>query len=120
VPPGLTIALADWPTLVKPVYQSTKNYERLLARRVVALSDLQQFREASNRCALLPIFQAMAAAGKDGVIQHVMSGVNPKGSGVYSFKHPAPEELDHDFLWRTTRGTCRSAPRSASSTVPTM
>jgi PPK2 family polyphosphate:nucleotide phosphotransferase len=103
VPPGRTIALADWPTLVKPVCKSTKNYGRLLAKHVAALSDLQQLHYACNGYALLLIFQAMDAAGKDGAIQHVMSGVNPQGCRVYSFKHPAPEELAHDFLWRTTR-----------------
>jgi PPK2 family polyphosphate:nucleotide phosphotransferase len=58
---------------------------------------------ADNRYALLLIFQAMDAAGKDGAIKHVMSGINPQGCQVYSFKHPSAEELDHDFLWRTTR-----------------
>jgi polyphosphate kinase 2 (PPK2 family) len=58
---------------------------------------------ASNRCAVLLIFQVMDAAGKDGAIKHVMSGVNPQGCQVFSFKHPTPPELPHDFLWRTTR-----------------
>ena len=60
----------------------------------------------------------MDAAGKDGAIKHVMSGVNPQGCQVFSFKHPSAEELDHDFLWRTTRA-CPSAGASASSTAPT-
>jgi PPK2 family polyphosphate:nucleotide phosphotransferase len=67
------------------------------------LSALQELHYAANRYSLLLIFQAMDAAGKDGAIGHVMSGVNPQGCQVYSFKHPSPAELDHDFLWRTTR-----------------
>ena len=63
----------------------------------------QQLLYASNRHAVLLIFQAMDAAGKDGAIKHVMSGVNPQGCQVFSFKHPSPTELEHDFLWRTTR-----------------
>ena len=67
------------------------------------LSELQQLHYASNRYAVLLIFQAMDAAGKDGAIKHVMSGVNPQGCQVFSFKHPSAMELDHDFLWRTTQ-----------------
>ena len=67
------------------------------------MSALQQLLYASNRYAVLLIFQAMDAAGKDGAIKHVMSGVNPQGCQVFSFKHPSPTELQHDFLWRTTR-----------------
>jgi PPK2 family polyphosphate:nucleotide phosphotransferase len=67
------------------------------------MSELQSKLYAQDRWALLLIFQAMDAAGKDGAISHVMSGVNPQGCQVYSFKQPSPEELDHDFLWRTTR-----------------
>ncbi|MGD0632443.1 MAG: hypothetical protein ABR987_24225 [Terracidiphilus sp.] len=66
------------------------------------LSSLQQFHYASHRQALLLIFQGMDAAGKDGAIRHVMSGVNPEGCEVFSFKQPSAEELEHDFLWRTT------------------
>jgi PPK2 family polyphosphate:nucleotide phosphotransferase len=66
------------------------------------LSSLQQLHYASNRYALLLIFQGMDSAGKDGAIRHVMSGVNPQGCDVYSFKQPSAEELEHDFLWRTT------------------
>ena len=72
-------------------------------QHISELSDLQNILYADNRYALLLIFQAMDAAGKDGAIKHVMSGVNPQGCQVFSFKHPSPEELDHDFLWRTTR-----------------
>jgi len=67
------------------------------------LSSQQQLLYASNRHAVLLIFQAMDAAGKDGAIRHVMSGVNPQGCQVFSFKHPSADELQHDFLWRTTR-----------------
>jgi len=64
---------------------------------------LQRLHYASNRYSLLLIFQAMDAAGKDGAIRHVMSGVNPQGCQVFSFQHPSATELDHDFLWRTTQ-----------------
>jgi PPK2 family polyphosphate:nucleotide phosphotransferase len=75
----------------------------LLRSGVEQLSDLQQKLYAQNHWALLLIFQAMDAAGKDGAIRHVMSGVNPQGCQVYSFKAPSSEELDHDFLWRTSK-----------------
>ena len=83
------------------------------------LSELQEKLYAQDRWALLLIFQAMDAAGKDGTIKHVMSGVNPQGCQVYSFKAPSREELDHDFLWRTHAAACPSAAASASSTAPT-
>jgi polyphosphate kinase 2 (PPK2 family) len=67
------------------------------------LSSLQQLLYASDSYAVLLIFQAMDAAGKDGAIRHVMSGVNPQGCQVFSYSHPSPAELQHDFLWRTTR-----------------
>ena len=92
-----------WPTLVKPVYKSKKEYDKRLEEQVEELSSLQRLHYASNRYAVLLIFQAMDAAGKDGAIKHVMSGVNPQGCQVFSFKHPSATELDHDFLWRTTR-----------------
>ncbi|MGA7965148.1 MAG: ADP-polyphosphate phosphotransferase [Gammaproteobacteria bacterium] len=103
VPPGEKVDLKKWPTLVKPVYKSKKEYSQLLHRHVEKLSELQRLHYASNRYALLLIFQAMDAAGKDGTIRHVMSGVNPQGCQVFSFKHPSATELQHDFLWRTTR-----------------
>ena len=87
---------------MKPVYKSKKKYKQLLAEHVDQLSSLQQLHYASNRYALLLIFQAMDAAGKDGAIRHVMSGVNPQGCKVFSFKHPSAAELEHDFLWRST------------------
>ena len=100
---GDEVNLKKWPTKVDPVYQSKGQYEKLLEKHVTELSALQQLHYASNRYALLLIFQAMDSAGKDGAIQHVMSGVNPQGCQVFSFKHPTPTELEHDFLWRTTR-----------------
>ncbi len=103
VPAGKKVNLKKWPTLVKPVYKSKKAYAKLLAEHVEELSSLQRLHYASNRYAVLLIFQAMDAAGKDGAIRHVMSGVNPQGCQVFSFKHPSATELEHDFLWRTTR-----------------
>lgn len=78
-------------------------YHKLLDERVDELSALQRMHYASNRYAVLLIFQAMDAAGKDGAIRHVMSGINPQGCQVFSFNHPTATELDHDFLWRTTQ-----------------
>jgi PPK2 family polyphosphate:nucleotide phosphotransferase len=97
------VNLRKWPTRVQAVYESTEHYRQLLAEHVAKLSSLQQLHYASNRYAVLLIFQAMDAAGKDGAIRHVMSGVNPQGCQVFSFKHPSATELQHDFLWRTTR-----------------
>src|ERR1700690_876909 len=100
---GDTVDLKRWPTHVKPVYKSKQAYSKLLQEHVEELSSLQRLQYASNRYAVLIIFQAMDAAGKDGAIRHVMSGVNPQGCQVFSFKHPSATELDHDFLWRTTQ-----------------
>jgi PPK2 family polyphosphate:nucleotide phosphotransferase len=100
---GDDVNLRRWPTNVEPVYQSKEHYQKLLGEHVAQLSSLQQLLYASNRYAVLLIFQAMDAAGKDSAIRHVMSGVNPQGCQVFSFKHPSPVELQHDFLWRTTR-----------------
>ena len=85
------------------MYKSKGQYKKLLEDHVAQLSAQQQLHYASNRYAILLIFQAMDAAGKDGAIRHVMSGVNPQGCQVFSFKHPSGIELEHDFLWRTTR-----------------
>jgi PPK2 family polyphosphate:nucleotide phosphotransferase len=85
------------------MYKSKEQYRELLSDHVARLSAQQQLLYASNHHALLLIFQAMDAAGKDGAIKHVMSGVNPQGCQIFSFKHPSPTELQHDFLWRTTR-----------------
>ena len=100
---GDKVDLGKWPTKVTPVYKSKEQYQKLLGEHVAQLSALQQLHYASNRYAVLLIFQAMDAAGKDGAIKHVMSGVNPQGCQVFSFKHPSAAELEHDFLWRTTR-----------------
>jgi PPK2 family polyphosphate:nucleotide phosphotransferase len=100
---GQNVELKEWPTKVKPFYKSKKRYKKRLEQQVEELSDLQRLHYASNRYALLLIFQAMDAAGKDGAIRNVMSGINPQGCEVYSFKQPSAEELEHDFLWRTTR-----------------
>ncbi len=100
---GTRIDLRSWPTITKPVYRSKKHYRSMLEDHVARLSSLQELHYAANRHALLLIFQAMDAAGKDGAIKHVMSGVNPQGCQVFSYKHPSAMELKHDFLWRTTR-----------------
>jgi PPK2 family polyphosphate:nucleotide phosphotransferase len=100
---GERVDLTRWKTLTKPVYSAKRPYADLLADDVKALSALQELHYASNRHALLLIFQAMDAAGKDGAIRHVMSGVNPQGCQVFSFKHPSATELEHDFLWRSTQ-----------------
>jgi PPK2 family polyphosphate:nucleotide phosphotransferase len=100
---GDQVNLRKWTTNVGPFYKSKEQYHKLLGQHVAQLSAQQQLLYASNRYAVLLIFQAMDAAGKDGAIKHVMSGVNPQGCQVFSFKHPSAEELEHDFLWRTTR-----------------
>ena len=100
---GDKVDLDKWPTQVDPVYKSKGQYKKLLKDHVEQLSEQQRLHYASNRHAILLIFQAMDAAGKDGAIRHVMSGVNPQGCQVFSFKHPSGIELEHDFLWRTTR-----------------
>ncbi len=119
VRPGGRVRLKQWPTRAKPYYGSKDEYQERLGRHVEQMAALQNLLYADDRHALLLIFQAMDAAGKDSCIKHVMSGVNPQGCQVYSFKHPSAEELDHDFLWRTTRARCPSAGASASSTAPT-
>jgi len=103
VPPGKKIDLGEWPTKVKPIYDSKEEYRSLLTDHIEKLSARQGLLYASNKYALLVIFQAMDAAGKDSAIKHVMSGVNPQGCQVFSFKHPGPEELAHDFLWNAIR-----------------
>jgi PPK2 family polyphosphate:nucleotide phosphotransferase len=100
---GEKVKLKEWPTRVKPFCKSKKRYQKLLGEHVKELSSLQRLHYASHRYALLLIFQGMDAAGKDGAIRHVMSGVNPQGCEVFSFKQPTADELEHDFLWRTTR-----------------
>ena len=103
VRPGKRVDLDKWPTKGKPVYGSQEEYESLLNEHIEKLSERQNLLYASNTYALLLIFQAMDAAGKDSAIKHVMSGVNPQGCQVFSFKQPSAEELSHDFLWNATR-----------------
>jgi PPK2 family polyphosphate:nucleotide phosphotransferase len=102
------VKLKEWPTQVEPYYQSKDEYQQTLVEHTQKLSTQQNLLYASNQYSLLLIFQGMDAAGKDGTIQHVMSGINPEGCDVFSFKQPSAEELEHDFLWRTT---CRLPER---------
>jgi len=103
VRPGKDVDLDKWLTRGKPVYDSKEEYEKVLQEHIAELTEQQDLLYASNRYALLLIFQAMDAAGKDSAIKHVMSGVNPQGCQVFSFKHPSSEELEHDFLWNAVR-----------------
>jgi len=103
VRPGKKVDLDKWPTKVKRAYASKEEYQQILREHIEKLSAQQNLLYAFNRYALLLIFQAMDAAGKDSAIKHVMSGVNPQGCQVFSFKHPSAEELEHDFLWHATR-----------------
>ena len=103
IQPSVPVDLSSWPTAIDPLFDSKSDYRAELDDHIKRLSDMQQLLYASNRHAVLVIFQAMDAAGKDGAIKHVMSGVNPQGCQVFSFKHPSAVELQHDFLWRTTR-----------------
>lgn len=103
IEPGRKVKLKHWPTATEPLYRNEADYQERLDAQVLRLSQMQNLLYAHNRYALLLIFQAMDAAGKDGIIKHVMSGVNPQGCQVFSFKHPSAQELDHDFLWRTTQ-----------------
>jgi PPK2 family polyphosphate:nucleotide phosphotransferase len=100
---GKKAALDRRPTTIKPLYPSRDAYQALIKEHVAKLSVQQGMLYANDTHSLLLIFQAMDAAGKDSAIKHVMSGVNPQGCQVYSFKHPSAAELAHDFLWRTTR-----------------
>jgi len=100
---GEKVKLKQWPTRVKPCYKSKEHYKEILAEHIEELSERQSLLYAYNRYSVLLIFQGMDAAGKDGAIKHVMSGVNPQGCEVFSFKQPSTEELKHDFLWRTIR-----------------
>jgi PPK2 family polyphosphate:nucleotide phosphotransferase len=108
VPRGKAIRLRKWPTDIRPLYKSEKQYKELLTKDVGELSAMQRLLYASNSYSVLLIFQAMDAAGKDGAISHVLTGVNPQGCEVHSFKRPSTEELEHDCLWRTT---CRLPAR---------
>jgi PPK2 family polyphosphate:nucleotide phosphotransferase len=103
VRPGKKIDLKEWPTKVKPYFGSKDAYKEILEQHVKRLESLQELLYGANKYAVLIIFQGMDAAGKDGAIRHVMSGVNPQGCEVTSFKQPSAEELEHDFLWRSTQ-----------------
>jgi PPK2 family polyphosphate:nucleotide phosphotransferase len=103
VRPGAHVDLHEWPTAVKPAYRSEEEYRTLLAEHIRKLSVQQSLLYASDTYSLLLIFQAMDAAGKDSAIKHVMSGINPQGCQIVSFKHPSAEDLDHDFLWNAAR-----------------
>jgi PPK2 family polyphosphate:nucleotide phosphotransferase len=100
---GKHFRLKDFDPADTAHWKSQKEAEEKLQKDVLLMQDLQAKLYAQDRWALLLIFQAMDAAGKDGTIKHVMSGVNPQGCQVYSFKTPSDTELQHDFLWRTTR-----------------
>jgi PPK2 family polyphosphate:nucleotide phosphotransferase len=108
IKPGESVKLERWPTRVAPFYKSKRHYQQLLAQHVHELARLHALMYAHGRYSVLVIFQGMDAAGKDGAVAHVMSGLNPQGCQVYSFKQPSSEELAHDFLWRTT---CRLPER---------
>jgi PPK2 family polyphosphate:nucleotide phosphotransferase len=108
VSPGKKVKLKNWPTRVQPVYATKEQYKEILDDHVTKMSTLQELLYACNRYALLLIFQGMDSAGKDGAISHVLSGINPEGCQVFSFKQPSAEELRHDFLWRSN---CRLPER---------
>jgi PPK2 family polyphosphate:nucleotide phosphotransferase len=101
VAPSERVTLHKRPTAIRPLYNSKDHYDELLNRHLEKLVALQNVLYAANSYALLVIFQGMDSSGKDGIIKHVMSGVNPQGCQVFSFKHPSAEELKHDFLWRS-------------------
>ncbi len=105
---GKKIDLRKLPTRVEPFYESKAEAKKSLEKQSDRLKELQTLFYAYDRYSLLLVFQAMDAAGKDGAIKQVMSGVNPQGCQVHSFKHPSAEELDHDFLWRAA---CRLPER---------
>ncbi len=94
------INLKKWPTKVKSICKSKEDSQKFLEEQVGRLSGLQRMLAADSRYALLVIFQGMDAAGKDGAIKHVLTGINPQGCKVSNFKVPGPDELNHDFLWR--------------------
>lgn len=100
---GEKVRLKSWPTCVKPIYSSKEEYKELLAKHVNELESIQELLYGADKYAVLLVFQGMDAAGKDGAIRHVMSGVNPQGCEVTSFKQPSAEELEHDFMWRTNQ-----------------
>lgn len=104
VKPGSKVKLGDYDPDYTGPFKNKKEAEDALFEDVKALSDAQELLFANDTYSILIIFQAMDAAGKDGAIKHVMSGVNPQGCQVFSFKQPSSEELDHDYLWRYSKG----------------
>jgi len=100
---GATLRLKDHDPADTGKFESKEQGRARLAQGIARLRELQDRLYAQDRWAVLLIFQAMDAAGKDSTIKHVMSGVNPQGTQVFSFKAPSAEELDHDFMWRTSR-----------------
>lgn len=103
VPPGKKIRLVDYDPAFTGKFKSKDDAQDKLQADIGRLAELQDVLYAQDTFAVLLIFQAMDAAGKDGIIKHVMSGVNPQGCQVFSFKAPSPEELDHDYLWRSMK-----------------
>jgi PPK2 family polyphosphate:nucleotide phosphotransferase len=103
VPPGKRIDLKHYNSADTGKFEDKESAQIKLAADISQLSEYQNILYAQNKFAVLIIFQAMDAAGKDSTIKHVMSGVNPQGCQVYSFQAPSPEELDHDYLWRNHR-----------------
>ncbi len=108
VPEGDKFKLKDRPTKIDAIYQSKNDYRELLQDQIEEVRERQRMLYAQDQHSLLMIFQGMDTAGKDGAIRHVMSGINPSGCQVYSFKRPSSEELDHNWMWRTT---CRMPER---------
>jgi PPK2 family polyphosphate:nucleotide phosphotransferase len=103
VPPGKKIDLQNYNPSDTGEFENKESAQTKLAASIIELAEYQNILYAQNKFAVLIIFQAMDAAGKDSTIKHVMSGINPQGCQVYSFKAPSQEELDHDYLWRTHR-----------------
>lgn len=103
VPAGKKVNLKNHQTDDTGDYTDKKQAEKDLAKNIERMAELQDVLYAQNQHALLIIFQAMDAAGKDSAIKHVMSGLNPQGTQVFSFKQPSSEELDHDYLWRSAK-----------------
>ncbi len=101
--PGKSLHVNNQPSRIEPLYERKKEYRKLLDEYTEEIHDLQSLMFAQDRYSLLLIFQGMDTAGKGGAIRHVMSGVNPAGVQVFAFKKPTSQELDHDWMWRTTR-----------------
>lgn len=103
IAPGEKVRLSRLPTRIKPLCASREEYRERMEAQLAAMRPQQELLYANDSHALLLVFQAMDAAGKDSAIKHVLSGLNPQGCEVHSFEHPSARELDHDFLWRTTQ-----------------